>query len=169
MAINTPNTPPKVDKIEIAIPKDNGEMDEQTLLSQDALKKWYFTAEMQKNLQEVKDEVSNDPRHDLFVLIEYLMSHPIRYKMKSDILVDKEEKPYKAITIEIADQKEHYQYMTIFIDFPQKGNYKIDLIPRQGDLPAISFLGKGNLPKSWNNSVLQFIKYANNKDLQIIK
>jgi len=39
MAIGTPNTPPKVDKIEIAIPKDNGEMDEQTLLFQDALKK----------------------------------------------------------------------------------------------------------------------------------
>ncbi len=39
MAISTPNTPPKVDKIEIAIPKDNGKINQQTLLFQDALKK----------------------------------------------------------------------------------------------------------------------------------
>lgn len=156
MAIGTPNTPPKVDKIEIAIPKDNGKMDEQTLLFQDALKEWYFTAEIQKNLQKVKDEVeiSKDPQKETLNLIDYLLFNPQEFTVKWEIQNDDKGTPFEITTIELT-QHQYYKYMGISHNYPTPGEFKIDLISHDPTEPAITVTGTGELPTYHQHLVTQ--------------
>lgn len=155
MGINTPNIPPKIDKIEISTPKNNGEIHEQIFPFQEAAKKWYFDY-IQKNLQEVKDkvEIDKDPQKETLNLIDYLLFHPQDFTTQWEIQNDDEGVPFEVTTIELTKHA-YYQYMIVYHDYPTPGEFKIDLIPHKLSEPAITVTGTGKLPTYHQHLVTQ--------------